>query len=125
MIYASNGKNQGFFSTKTGKFVPVTKQYFKKWKKGSVKWWHTFGVVENRLGVDHVHLSSTRAWLSGLTPEQHFEECREDYREFVQEHPNNLVTVFHFMGEPHHPELSEESICRMIDILEGVYDVNN
>lgn len=123
MIYASNGTNQGFFSAKTGKFVPITKKYFNKWKQKTVKWWYTFGCVENSLGIEYVHLSSTYEWKKALTPEQHFIESKEAYRQFLSENiNNNTTTIFHFFGPPH-LELDENSISRMIDILDGKHSV--
>ena len=113
LIYASMGNKQGFFAISNGKYVPVTKKFFKKWRKTKIAWWYLFA-VDTTDGL--IETYGTRAWNKAMTPDEHFKRTREELGDIIRSR-KDMVNYLHVMAYPYSEELSEESINRIIRIL--------
>lgn len=115
LIYASMGSKQGFFTISTGEHVPVTKKFFKRWKKKKIAWWYLFAVDTTD---NLIETYGTRAWNKAMTPDEHFKRTREELGDILRSR-DDIVNYLHVMAYPFSEELSGESINRILKILES------
>lgn len=113
-IFVSSGKNQRFFSIKTGEMVPVTKKFFNRWRKSKVAWWYMNAVItDNNL----IETYGVRAWNKPMTPDEHFKRTKEELGDIFRSR-KDIVNYIHVLAYPFSEELSEESINKIIWTLE-------
>lgn len=114
LIYVSSGRKQAFFSIKSGKYVPVTKKFFKRWRKSKVAWWYMNAVITDNT----IETYGVRAWNKAMTPDEHFKRTKDELANILRSRKDALNYI-HVIAYPFSEELSEESINRIIRILEA------
>ena len=114
-IFVSSGKNQRFFSIKTGEMVPVTKKFFNLWRKSRVAWWYMNAVVTDNL----IETCGVRAWNKPMTPDEHFQQTTGELGEILRSR-KDIVNCIHVLAYPFSDELSEKSINKIIWTLEKI-----
>lgn len=121
LVYAVSNGRQGFFNLETGKYVPVSKPFFKKWKKIKETWWYTLGVIRQNGPQLLIEMEATKAWNQKVTPEQHFGLCKEEFQEILDS-KEGVMDILHLIAFPKSKEPDEIAINRIIGILGGEYD---
>jgi len=114
LIYVSSGRKQAFFSIKSGKCVPVTKKFFNRWRKSKVAWWYMNAVITDNT----IETYGVRAWNKAMTPDEHFKRSKEELGDILRSREDSLNYI-HVIAYPFSEELSEESINRIVHILES------
>ena len=121
LVYAVSNGRQGFFNVETGKYVPVSKPFFKKWKKIKETWWYTLGVIRQNGPQILIEMEATKAWNQKVTPDEHFSLCKEEFQEILDS-KEGVVDILHLIAFPKSKEPDEIAINRIVGILGGEYD---
>lgn len=117
VVYVISGERQGFFSLKTGKYVPVQKAFFDIWRKSLECWWYTLGILTD----SEIILEGTREYRNRITVPKHMEYSLEDMRDLIKSRPD-VKGVVHLIAYPKSIPPTEEVLNRILHILEGKFD---
>ena len=121
LVYVVSGNRQGFFNPFNGKYVPVTKQQFDKWKRTKKTWWYTLGIIKQSGPQILIELNGTRAWNHAITPDEHFRLCKPEFKELLDNN-EGVLDIIHIIKNPNCQVINESSMNRIIQILGGEHD---
>ena len=118
IAYCMDSRLQGFFSLKTGKYVPVNRNTFEIVRGTKQRWVYTNYVVLRINGVTYVKGDPTYQRVNPLTMDEHIKASKMEMKLLVEaQNKNHVVNTFTVIAFPDSMEPSERTLNNIIEIL--------
>ena len=118
----SSGR-QGFFSLKTGRYLPVNKLTFDAFSGSLQQWVYTHCAILHIDGDDVIKSAGTYIRVNQMRLADHFELSVPEIKEFAdQQNSNHLAGTLSIAAMPDSPEPSQEAMFLILGIIRGDYD---
>lgn len=118
IAYCMDSRLQGFFSLKTGKYVPVNRNTFEIVRGTKQRWVYTNYVVLRINGVTYVKGDPTYQRVNPLTMDEHIKASKMEMKLLVEaQNKNHVVNTFTVIAFPDSMEPSERTLNNIMEIL--------
>lgn len=119
VAYCMDTRLQGFFSLKTGKYVPVNRNTFEIVRGTKQRWIYTNYVVLLIDGVTYVKGDPTYQRVNPLTMDEHIKASKLEMKQLVEaQNKNHVVNTFSVIAFPDSIEPSVSTLINIMEILE-------
>lgn len=119
IAYCIDDRLQGFFSLKTGKYVPVNRNTFEIVRGTKQRWVYTNYVLLLINGVVHVKGDPTYQRVNPLTMDEHVKASKEEMKALVAaQNKNHLHGTFTIIAFPDSIEPTEAVLQNIMEILD-------
>lgn len=119
VAYCIDDRLQGFFSLKTGKYVPVNRNTFEIVKNSKQRWVYTNYVLLLIDGVVYVKGDPTYQRVNPLTMKEHVDASKEEMKALVAaQNSKHLHGTFSIIAFPDSIEPTEAVLNNIMEILD-------
>lgn len=119
VAYCIDDRLQGFFSLKTGKYVPVNRNTFEIVKNSKQRWVYTNYVLLLIDGVVYFKGDPTYQRVNPLTMEEHVDASKEEMKALVAaQNSKHLHGTFSIIAFPDSIEPTEAVLNNIMEILD-------
>lgn len=118
VAYCIDDRLQGFFSLKTGKYVPVNRNTFEIVRGTKQRWIYTNYVLLLINGTVHVKGDPTYQRVNPLTLDEHLKASREEMKQLVSnQNSKHIHGTFTVIAFPDSIEPTEAVLNNIMEIL--------